>query len=271
MTLAVGILGLLLAVALLLVIALLRSHAEILRRLAALESSLESGAPGAAPARPGDSPLLRPDESPLTEAAGAGGAAPDIGGETLAGDGVKISLGAGAPDTLLAFMGTGCLACVPLWEGLHDDAVPTPSRARLVVVTKGPERERLARLLELAPAGLELVMSTRAWADFGVPSTPHFVLVREGQIAGRGSATSWQQITAFLTDADDDDRLHRARMLDTDARAARAERALTEAGIGPDHPSLYPSQRGPAQHSAAADRITAAGLSGDSPPLQSHD
>ena len=44
MNLAVGILGLLLAVALLLVIALLRSHAEILRRLAALESSLESGA-----------------------------------------------------------------------------------------------------------------------------------------------------------------------------------------------------------------------------------
>ena len=143
--------------------------------------------------------------------------------------------------------------------------------ARLVVVTKGPERERLARLLELAPAGLELVMSTRAWADFGVPSTPHFVLVREGQIAGRGSATSWQQITAFLTDADDDDRLHRARMLDTDARAARAERALAEAGIGPDHPSLYPSQRGPAQHSAVADRITAAGLTGDPPPLQSHD
>jgi hypothetical protein len=168
-------------------------------------------------------------------------------------------------------MGTGCLACVPLWEGLHDDVVPTPPRARLLVVTKGPERERLARLIEMAPAGLELVMSTQAWADFGVPSTPHFVLVREGQIAGRGSATSWQQITAFLTDADDDDRLHRARTLDTDARAARAERALAEAGIGPDDPSLYPSQRAPAQRSAASDRITAPGLNGDSTPLQSHD
>jgi hypothetical protein len=270
MNLAVGILGLLLAVALLLVIALLRSHAEILRRLASIESSLESG-PDAVSARPGDSPLLRQDVPPLAETAGAGGAAPDIGGQTLAGDGVKLSLGAGAPDTLLAFMGTGCLACVPLWEGLHDELVPTPPRARLVVVTKGPERERLARLLELAPAGLELVMSTRAWTDFGVPSMPHFVLVREGQIAGRGSATSWQQITTFLTDADDDDRLHRARMLDTDARAARAERALAQAGIGPDHPSLYPSQRAPAQHSGAADRITAAGLNGDSPPVQSHD
>ncbi len=54
-------------------------------------------------------------------------------------------------------------------------------------------------------------MSTQAWSDFSVPATPHFVLVRDGEIAGRGSATSWAQITAFLDDAADDDRIHRAR------------------------------------------------------------
>ncbi len=182
----------------------------------------------------------------------------------MAGDALKVSLGPGAPDTLLAFMGTGCHACVPLWDALHDDAVPTPGGARLVVVTKGPERERLARLLEIAPAEAEVVMSTAAWSDFGIPSTPHFVLVRDGQIAGRGSATSWEQITGFLSDAADDARIHEARAglgtdpraaradLGTNARAARAERALSDAGIGPEHPSLYPSRLSAPGHPGSA-------------------
>jgi hypothetical protein len=139
-------------------------------------------------------------------------------------------------------MGTSCTACLPLWEGLKVDAADTPRGLRLVVVTKGPERERLARLLELVPAQTEVVMSTQAWSDFAVPSTPHFVLVRDGAIAGRGSATSWQQIKTFVDDADDDDRVYRARALGTNARAERAERALADAGIGPADPSLYPSR-----------------------------
>jgi hypothetical protein len=236
MTVVVAVLGAVLAVTLLLVIALLRSHAEILRRLAAIEWALDAlPRADADPLRSADSP--RPD--------GAGGVATDISGQTLAGDPVRLSLGSGAPATLLAFMGTGCQACVPLWEGLHGNTVSTPAGARLVVVTKGPERERLARLLELAPAEAEVVMSTEAWSDFGVQSTPHFVLVRGGQITGRGSATSWEQITAFLDDADDDDRIHRSRALGTSARAERAERALADAGIGPEHPSLYPSRFSP--------------------------
>ena len=172
---------------------------------------------------------------------------------------MKLSLGSEAPATLLAFMGTGCQACVPLWEGLNGDAIPTPHGARLVVVTKGPERERLARLLELAPAQNEVVMSTQAWSDFGISSTPHFVLVRGGEIAGRGSATSWQQITAFLTDADADDRLYRVSALGTNARAARAERALADAGIGPAHPSLYPSRPASARDVVSAPDPGAAG------------
>lgn len=239
MTVAVAVLGVLLAVALLFLVALLRSHAEILRRLAAIESAWDAGVPvGVEGPRAGDPLQL--------DHARAGGAANDIAGQTLSGDALKVSLGLDAPDTLLAFMGTGCHACAPLWDGLRDDAIPTPGGARLVVVTKGPERERLGRLLELAPAEAEVVMSTAAWSDFAITSTPHFVLVRNGQIAGRGSATSWQQITGFLSDADEDDRIYEARgRLDTEARAARAERALADAGIGPQHPSLYPSRRGP--------------------------
>lgn len=243
MTIVVAVVGVLLAIALLFIAALLRSHAEILRRLAAIEAAFDGDVLAAASAR-GESTgsMAGAAAGGAGGVARTGGTALDIGGQTLAGDPVRVSFGPESQPTLLAFMGTGCQACAPLWDELHGDPVPTPAGARLLVVTKGPERERLARLLELAPREANLVMSTRAWSDFGVTSTPHFVLVRGGEIAGRGAATSWAQITTFLTDAQDDDRIYSARALDTNGRAGRAERALADAGIGPEHPSLYPSR-----------------------------
>jgi hypothetical protein len=238
MTVAVIVEGALLALALLFVVALLRSHAEILRRLAGIEAAFDD----------------EPDDLGHRDATGAvgpkvftdtqrrgGGEAPDISGQTLAGDAVKLSLAASSPPTLLAFMGSGCSACVPLWQGL-DGGIPLLAGTRLTVVTKGPERERLARLLELAPTDVEVVMSTQAWQDFDIPASPHFVLVGGGEIAGRGSATSWEQIASLLRDADDD-RINPARS--TSERAARAEQALAEAGIAAGHPSLHPSRLTP--------------------------
>lgn len=224
-TIALIVEGILLFVALLFVVAVLRSHAEILRRLALLEHG---------------SPTSPTSPARGSSGAGEGKAAGEIVGTTLAGDAVKLNLGPGSPSTLLAFLSTGCAACGPLWSGLHGQ--PALARdTRLVVVTKGPERERLARLLELAPANVELVMSTEAWEQFTVPATPHFVLVSgENGIVGRGSATSWEQIAGLLGDAADDAALHRART--TEERAARAEQALAAAGIGAEHPSLYPSR-----------------------------
>jgi hypothetical protein len=215
----------LLAVTVVFVIALLRSHAEILRRLAAIDDG-GAGMPGAV-AHAGDR--------------AAGGAATDIVGETLAGDAVKFALGEGSPRTLVAFLSSGCAACGPLWAGLHDDRA-APLGARLIVVTKGPERESLSRLRALAPAGREVVMSSAAWDSFSVPSTPHFVLVdgSVGEILGRGSATSWEQIETLLIDSEADTEVHRAR--GTSQRAARAEQALASAGIAAGHPSLYPSR-----------------------------
>jgi hypothetical protein len=217
----------LLAVTVVFVIALLRSHAEILRRLVAIDDGgVASGVPGSV--------------GPAGDRA-AGGVATDIVGETLAGDAVKFALGAGSPRTLLAFLSSGCAACGPLWAGLHDDR-PPPLGARLIVVTKGPERESPGRLRALAPADREVVMSTAAWESFSVPATPHFVLVdgSVGEILGRGSATSWQQIETLLTDSEADTEAHRAR--GTSQRAARAEQALATAGITAGHPSLYPSR-----------------------------
>src|SRR5579862_6809557 len=113
---AIVVEGLLLALALLFIVALLRSHAEILRRLGALEAA-------------GPTPGARTQ-------AGATPSAPlpvgDIAGLSLAGDAVKLALGPDAPATLLAFLSSGCAACAPLWAGLHEQ-IELPLHARLVV------------------------------------------------------------------------------------------------------------------------------------------
>jgi hypothetical protein len=227
--------GALLALTWLFLIAVLRSHAEILRRLHALETRL-----GPDGFTLGDDPEARVDpRAAYAESAGAD--APDIVGETLAGDVVKLALGPGAPRTLLAFLSTGCSVCGSLWEELRGGDPVAPG-IRIVVVTKGSDRESLTRLERIAPAQGELVMSNAAWSDYGVVSTPHFVLVGSDtrRILGRGGATGWSQILSLLADAQSDAGLHEARS--TSERAERAEQSLAASGIGPDHPSLYPSR-----------------------------
>ena len=221
--------GVLVALAILFVVALLRSHAEILRRLTAIEDGVPRDGRASGPG------------STAGPASASEISARDIVGETLTGDTVKLAFGVGLPRTLLAFLGSGCAACRPLWEGLPDSA-RGPAGARVVVVTKGPEQESLARLRSLAPARAEVVMSTAAWKEFEVPATPHFVLVGGDtrRVLGRGSATSWEQIETLLADAEADSSLQRVRS--SSARAARAEQALAVAGITAGHPSLYPSR-----------------------------
>jgi hypothetical protein len=216
-----------LAVVVLFVVALLRSHAEILRRFDAIESRASEPTVSA------------------RSMSGAGRVVGDLVGETLCGDAVKLALGAGAPPTLLAFLGSGCGACGPLWSALRDGA-RIPLGTRLVIVTKGPERESVTRLSELAPADHELVMSTAMWDELSVPATPHFVLVDgdSGRIAGRGTGISWEQVVTLVEQANGDNARYGARARSSSARAARAEEALAAAKIVAGHPSLYPSRDG---------------------------
>jgi hypothetical protein len=223
----------LLALVVMFVVGLLRSHAEILRRLSAVEGDGADG--GAVPER----------------MAGASTDAFDIVGETLAGDSVKVRLGPGSPTTLLAFLSSGCAACGPLWESLQRDS-RVPAGARLVIVVKGPEEESATRLRELAPRARELLMSPGAWRDYSIPGSPHFVLVDggSGAIAGRGTAASWEQIVSMVEQAVSDTS-HSAtetapsRARTTSERAERAEQALASAGITAGHPSLYPAGNPP--------------------------
>jgi hypothetical protein len=188
-----------------LVAALLRSHAEILRRL---------GPDDAAPRLP-DSPTgIRAEV-----------AAPELAGITPTGDAVKLAFH-GTP-TLLAFLSSGCTSCIAFWEKLGDSR-PAPE-LHTVIVTRGADREQVAKLRRLAPDAVPVVMSSQAWEDYGVPGTPYFVLVEDGTIQGEGVATTWSALASLVGDAVEEQR--------------GLDQRLAVAGIGPDHPSLYPEDR----------------------------
>jgi hypothetical protein len=230
------VIAVLLVVALVYIVALLRSHADILRRLAALEERADGGG-GPVPATAGTAaPPVGGDE--VTSAG-------PISGTTLAGDAVTLSFGPGSPVTLIAFLTSGCASCAPLWAGLHERRNLGSLAQRLTVVTHDATRESPTRLERLAPAGTEVIMSSAAWADYAVPASPHFVLTDGGGgILGRGSALSWSQLQTMLADAQADTRQAADGARTTAERAQRSRNALASAGIGPGHPSLYPSRSG---------------------------
>jgi hypothetical protein len=221
----------LLLILLVLVAGLLRSHAEILRRLA-----------DPATPTPGTDPRLAPAVTPERH---RGTPAPAIAGPTPDGDAISLELGAsGGEPTLLAFLTTGCSTCAGFWETLGEPRLP--AGVRTVVVTHGEERERPAALRRLAPDGIPVVMSSQAWRDYAVPGAPYFVLV-DATIRGEGAATSWSALSSLVSDAIEDARASQMgappRASSGTERAQTVDRTLAGAGIGPDHPSLYPGTR----------------------------
>jgi hypothetical protein len=211
---------LLLVLLVLLVGGLLRSHAEILRRLDELQPG---GTAAAAPAR-------------------ASTAAHDISGASLAGDAMHVGVTRPGSATLLAFLTSGCSTCAAFWEAFSDPRTRLPEGVGLLVVTKDASHESPVRLRELAPSGVRVVMSSRAWLDYDVPASPYFVHVDgRGELAGEGTAQRFDQVLSLLADATDD----LAGGEGSAERALRVERELAAAGIGPDHPSLRPPTAGP--------------------------
>jgi len=229
----------------LLVVGLLRSHAEVLRRLDPEDRS-DPGLPSQPSAFAVPAPPARP--APL---------ASDIVGMTPAGDARSIALTGhhpSRPSTLIAFLSTGCTSCQGLWRELAVAGRSMPGDARLVVVAKDPDRESPGRLVELVPGDVAAVMSSAAWNDYDVPASPYFVLVdgATGEVRGEGTATEWTQVRSLVADAIADEMaasgMRGAAEPDSAPRSTRgidrlrrADGELASAGIGPDHPSLYPA------------------------------
>jgi hypothetical protein len=195
----------LLVVLVVLVAALLRSHAEILRRL---------GPEGGAARLPEPPPGARTRTS-----------APELAGVTPSGDAIKLSLD--ETPTLLAFLSSGCTSCAGFWESLGGARLP--AGVHPMIVTRGPDREQRTKLRPLTPQDIPVVMSSEAWEDYAVPGSPYFVLVDGGEIRGEGVATTWEALTSLLGDAVEEQR--------------GVEERLAAAGIGPDHASLFPGGR----------------------------
>ncbi|MEO8697662.1 MAG: hypothetical protein ABI658_29455 [Acidimicrobiales bacterium] len=254
MTVLVVLESIVLALLVALVIGLLRTHAEVLRRLHELGAGIY------------ETDTSRTTQADLAGRVADGVAAPrvetvartevvDITGVTPRGSAVSIAVGGDDRLTLLAFLSTGCTTCGDFWQAWrNDESLPLTGlgQPRIVIVTRGPENEHPHAVTTLAPATASTVMSSEAWTDYRVPASPYFVLVdgRAGVI-GEGSAASFAQLRGVLERALSD----RRAPIDLRDEPSRVDAELRRAGIVPGHHSLYEWPHGP--ESPAPDRRSA--------------
>jgi hypothetical protein len=248
LTVVVGLLAIL-------VVGLLRSHADILSALHDLGANLD---PNETTTASSDQPSFTTRDGVAGPATTTGNAA-DLAGRTPGGGAVHLAVTNVNHHTLLAFLSSGCLTCREFWDefaaGGADDLPGTDTR--LVAVTKGPDEESESTVRALAPGSVPTVMSSAAWEDFGVPVAPYFILVDgpTGSVVGEGAATSWSHVRELLQRAMDDNQsaARRSTAGDSEARRhpnlskgtdreARVDEELLAAGIGPDDPSLHPDR-----------------------------
>lgn len=255
MTLAVVLLGIVVAVLAVLVAGLLRSHALILRRLHEAGIDLEAlDAPasrlpvvgaGRAPAAdvPDAAATPRPNDAP------SGRRARDVAGTTPAGGSVGVAVCGVDHDTVLLFLSSDCATCQRFWTALAvdaDDRPALPDGVRLVVVTRGPEHE-LPAVVAAHDVDVPVVMSDQAWTDHDVPGSPYAIHVDgpSGRVRGEGTGGDWAQVAQLLARATGDlayvgappsgrSKARRDRMVERDTDAE-----LLAAGILPGDESLY--------------------------------
>jgi hypothetical protein len=258
----------------LLVIGLLRSHADILAALHSLGvgvGEVTAGQTSSTPeghSRQAPVVLTRSEpDGPLVIGPGLVGerrsaSASDVVGISPDGEAVAIAAAGTGHQTLFAFLTSGCASCARFWDALEEPwRLGLPSSVRPVIVTKGPELESPAVVRGHATAAA-VVMSTEAWIDYEVPGAPFFALVDgpSSRRIGEGTARDFAQIVSMVERARADSAAGAggpaqqaggvagsgARFsfdaADRD-REARNDRELMAAGITPGHASLYPSRR----------------------------
>jgi hypothetical protein len=209
-----------------LVAGLLRSHADILRALDDLGVGRASPAHADAPDGASRSQRERQQTSIRT--------ARDLLGHTIDGESIAVAFSAD-DSAVLAFLSATCHSCERFWQDFTRPELVTDDH-RLIVVVQGGDN--LSRIRKLAGDDLLVVVSDRAWSDYDVPGSPHFVFIDGGVVTGEGIGTDWPQVKDLLRHAG----ASGSGRLGWGARdnAARIDRELTSAGILPGHPSLYP-------------------------------
>ena len=134
--------------------------------------------------------------------------AADIVGEDLGGRPVEVRIAAFKGPVLLCFLHVHCDGCDGFWQGLGDSP-PTeyPGIVSAVAVTRGPgsvDRSEVARAAgavgTISGAGVPLVMSDAAWADYRVTGYPFFVLVdaAHGTVVGETVGFGWSDVRSMI-------------------------------------------------------------------------
>lgn len=265
MTALVVVEAVVIAVLTVLVVGLLRSHADILRALHDLGVNLDeerddgtfsarrvsvsraepevdlrgSAPPATSPPvtspPPGVVEARRPTDDPASL-----GAAVDIGGETPDGEAAVVAVVDAAQPTLLAFLSSGCATCADFWDAFAADvALDLDGRpVRIVAVTKGPADESPAAVARLAGDSFTTVMSSEAFDAYGVPVSPYFVLVdaHGAEIVGEGAASSWPQLASLLDRAVADRAADAGSGGASSLGARRTRRELIGRGSAPPDP-----------------------------------
>jgi hypothetical protein len=229
-----------------LVAGLLRSHADILRSLHELGVGVGDPAAPDVPVQPRSAPRLPTWSSSDAELS----AAPTVAGITPAGDARAIAVDNSDGFSLLAFLSSGCATCAGFWTTLQQpDRLDLPEATRVVIVTKGPDREIASEVAALTTGRVPVVMSTEAWVDYQVPASPFFVLVdgTTGLPVGQGVAAHVGQLLDLIGRAEHDRvppdrRRRRPSTRNGPDREADADEVLRRAGIHPGDPSLYPGK-----------------------------
>ncbi len=212
-----------------LVIGMLRSHAQILSTLSEIGYDVEHGGTPTQPTRRGQ--RTEHNHTTASTIEGVRGLTPD-------GESVALPLTGSRGLGLLAFLSGSCSSCSVFWSGLdRPDNVLGVEGLRPIVVTLGPDEESPTRIASRASGRVPVVMSTEAWDELGVPGAPHFALVdmRTGSILGEGTSNSVEGLSDFVRDSLDDlawsQRVNRPRS--DIGRENRVDRELLDAGIHP--------------------------------------
>ncbi len=216
-----------------LVVGLLQSHAEILRRLDKLGVRLDDDSQGP---RELASIGRKPIQTDVS----------DIVGVDTMGEPVVVSPLVGNDPTLIAFLSTTCSSCTVFWESFDRSHVTFGDRRyRVVVVTLGEGEESPTRANGLRKGSAEVVMSSDAWSQYEVPGAPYFVLIDPSQSAviGEGTSSTVDALKGFLADSAGDLEWDQTRASLPDRtdqdREAMIDEELRRAGLEPGDPRLY--------------------------------
>jgi hypothetical protein len=116
----------------------------------------------------------------------------DVIGVDPLGTAVRVAVLGKADPVLLLFLSAACLGCRDLWDGIAEVQRGLPAGTRLAIVTRSPGDDDQAVVAVLGrpagAAGVPIVMSTRAYADYRVSGPPFLVVVDRQRVRTEGVA-----------------------------------------------------------------------------------